>query len=134
MQRLTLSSIWALLAAFEDPLPVSSVKQANTFEGAFVTGVDSVSWIANNTKKLLGPESCGPYCWTILSTAVFGKKNKVPQVRLILSFLRLLIFFFHLVEYRNQSVDVLIFMTQLRFHWGWGRGRGVLDLGYKLQI
>ncbi|XP_073271291.1 uncharacterized protein [Primulina huaijiensis] len=79
MKRLTLSSIWALLAAFEDPLPVSSLEQEITFEGAFVTGVDSVSWIANNTKKLLGPESSGPYCWTILSTAAFGKQNKVPQ-------------------------------------------------------
>ncbi|KZV39944.1 hypothetical protein F511_11324 [Dorcoceras hygrometricum] len=79
MKRLTLSSIWALLAAFEDPLPVSSVDPAITFEGAFVTGVDSISWIANNTKKLLGSESSGPYCWTILSTATFGKQNKVPQ-------------------------------------------------------
>ncbi|KAH9699140.1 hypothetical protein KPL71_024230 [Citrus sinensis] len=33
MKRLELSSIWALLAAFEDPLPLGS---ASTFEGAFV--------------------------------------------------------------------------------------------------
>uniref|UniRef100_A0A803NDB5 Uncharacterized protein n=1 Tax=Chenopodium quinoa TaxID=63459 RepID=A0A803NDB5_CHEQI len=36
MKRLDLSSIWALLAAFDDPLPLSS-----TFEGAFVNGIDA---------------------------------------------------------------------------------------------
>ncbi|KAL3829865.1 hypothetical protein ACJIZ3_018667 [Penstemon smallii] len=75
MKRLDLSSIWALLAAFEDPLPVSTIE----FEGAFVKGVDSLSWMANNTKKLFGSGSSGPHCWTFFSTAAFGKQNKVPQ-------------------------------------------------------
>lgn len=72
MKRLDLSSIWALLAAFEDPLPVP-------FEGAFVKGVDSLSWMANNTKKLSPLSDSGPHCWTFFSTASFGKRNKVPQ-------------------------------------------------------
>ncbi|PON46101.1 FAD/NAD(P)-binding domain containing protein [Parasponia andersonii] len=78
MKRLELSSIWALLAAFEDPLPVI-MSDGFPFEGAFVRGVDSVSWMANNTKKLLGSSNNGPDCWTFLSTAAYGKRNKVPQ-------------------------------------------------------
>ncbi|KAM6577050.1 hypothetical protein CsatB_028887 [Cannabis sativa] len=78
MKRLELSSIWALLAAFDDPLLVPE-RDGLSFEGAFVKGVDSVSWMANNTKKLLGSNSDGPDCWTFLSTAAYGKHNKVPQ-------------------------------------------------------
>ncbi|GKV12458.1 hypothetical protein SLEP1_g23599 [Rubroshorea leprosula] len=77
MKRLELSSIWALLAAFEDPLPLRD--GAVTFEGAFVKGFDSVSWMANNTMKLLGSRSNGAHCWTFFSTAAYGKRNKVPQ-------------------------------------------------------
>lgn len=78
MKRLELSSIWALLAAFEDPLPFSGNTEVS-FEGAFVRGIDSVSWMANNTKKLLPSRSDGPHCWTFFSTAAYGKQNKVPQ-------------------------------------------------------
>ncbi|KAF3452312.1 hypothetical protein FNV43_RR02745 [Rhamnella rubrinervis] len=79
MKRLELSSIWALLAAFDDPLPIPSNENGFPFEGAFVKGVNSISWMANNTKKLLGSSSDGPNCWTFLSTAAYGKQNKVPQ-------------------------------------------------------
>ncbi|XP_057963253.1 uncharacterized protein LOC131154467 isoform X2 [Malania oleifera] len=79
MKRLELSSIWALLAAFEDPLPILGSASNLHFEGAFVEGVDSLSWMANNTMKLSGSSSSGPHCWTFLSTAAFGKQNKVPQ-------------------------------------------------------
>uniref|UniRef100_M1CMN4 Oxidoreductase n=1 Tax=Solanum tuberosum TaxID=4113 RepID=M1CMN4_SOLTU len=79
MKRLELSSIWALLAAFEDPLPTALNAASLPFEGTFVKGVESVSWMANNTKKLLASDS-GPQCWTFFSTATFGKQNKVPQV------------------------------------------------------
>ncbi|XP_020520240.1 uncharacterized protein LOC18429487 isoform X2 [Amborella trichopoda] len=75
MKRLELSSIWALLAAFEDPLPI----QEAPFEGAFVKGVDTLSWMANNTRKLFPAQKHGPHCWTFFSTAAFGKRNKVPQ-------------------------------------------------------
>lgn len=74
LQRLDLSSIWALLAAFEDPLPLTF-----PFEGAFVKGVDALSWMANNSAKLSSTQG-GPHCWTFFSTAAFGKQNKVPQV------------------------------------------------------
>ncbi|XP_021859232.1 uncharacterized protein [Spinacia oleracea] len=73
MKRLDLSSIWALLAAFEDPLPLTF-----PFEGAFVKGVDALSWMANNSAKLSSTQG-GPHCWTFFSTAAFGKQNKVPQ-------------------------------------------------------
>jgi hypothetical protein len=76
---LELSSIWALLAAFEDPLPFPGNTEV-PFEGAFVRGIDSVSWMANNTKKLLASKSDGPNCWTFLSTTAYGKQTKVPQV------------------------------------------------------
>ncbi|XP_058224664.1 uncharacterized protein LOC131333881 [Rhododendron vialii] len=79
MKRLELSSIWALLAAFEDPLPIPPNALTFPFEGAFVKGVDSLSWMANNTKKLSCSPNTGPDCWTFFSTAAFGKRNKVPQ-------------------------------------------------------
>ncbi|KAK4282903.1 hypothetical protein QN277_014227 [Acacia crassicarpa] len=79
MKRLELSSIWALLAAFDDPLRLPGSTAAIPFEGAFVKGVDSLSWMGNNTKKLLKSQSGGPHCWTFFSTAAYGKQNKVPQ-------------------------------------------------------
>ncbi|KGN60790.1 uncharacterized protein LOC101219713 [Cucumis sativus] len=79
MKRLELSSIWALLAAFEDPLPFPDTAEKFPFEGAFVKGVDSLSWMANNNKKFLNFQKDGPHCWTFLSTAAYGKQNKVPQ-------------------------------------------------------
>ncbi|KAL5712284.1 hypothetical protein ACHQM5_014473 [Ranunculus cassubicifolius] len=79
MKTLELSSIWALLAAFEDPLPIPSDISTTPFEGAFVKGVDSLSWMANNTRKLFPSKSGGPHCWTFFSSAAYAKKNKVPQ-------------------------------------------------------
>ncbi|MCO5591133.1 hypothetical protein L7F22_045114 [Adiantum nelumboides] len=80
MKRLELSSIWALMAAFDQPLPTLSLPNGGgQIEGAFVNGIDSLSWMGNNTAKLQGSQNSGPYCWTFLSTAKYGKKNKVPQ-------------------------------------------------------
>ncbi|KAK4755494.1 hypothetical protein SAY87_009251 [Trapa incisa] len=79
MKALELSSIWALLAAFEDPLPVNGSGGSTLFEGAFVKGVDSLSWMANNSTKLSNSDNRGPHCWTFFSTAAYGKKTKVPQ-------------------------------------------------------
>lgn len=79
MKRLELSSIWAVLAAFEDPLPIPSDVTRHPFEGAFVKGVDALSWMANNTQKLFPSQSVGPHCWTFFSSAAYGKRNKVPQ-------------------------------------------------------
>ncbi|KAF6173463.1 hypothetical protein GIB67_027158 [Kingdonia uniflora] len=79
MKRLELSAIWALLAAFEDPLPIPCSTSTTPFEGAFVKGVDALSWMANNTKKLFPSTISGPQCWTFFSTGAYGKRNKVPQ-------------------------------------------------------
>ncbi|CAI9282142.1 unnamed protein product [Lactuca saligna] len=79
MKRLDLSSIWALLAAFEEPLPLPPKAAGIPFEGAFVKGIDSISWIGNNTQKLFNSQNEGPHCWTIFSTSSFGKRHKVPQ-------------------------------------------------------
>lgn len=76
MKRLELSSIWALLAAFEEPLPLPEGLESSRLDGAFIEGVNAVSWMANNSYKL---KKDGPHCWTFFSTAAFGKRNKVPQ-------------------------------------------------------
>ncbi|XP_010524948.1 PREDICTED: uncharacterized protein LOC104802845 isoform X2 [Tarenaya hassleriana] len=74
MKRLDLSSIWALLAAFDEPLPTVN------FEGAFVKGVEPLSWMGNNSAKLMkSSNGGGPHCWTFFSTEAYGKQNKVPQ-------------------------------------------------------
>ncbi|KAH9699126.1 hypothetical protein KPL71_024223 [Citrus sinensis] len=57
------------------PSPVTACGSAATFEGAFVKGVDSISWMANHSAKLLSCRSDGPHCWTFFSTAAYGKRN-----------------------------------------------------------
>lgn len=80
MKRLELSSIWALMAAFNEPLPAPALSSGSVqVEGAFVMGIDALSWMGNNTAKLQPAQHSGPYCWTFFSTAKYGKKNKVPQ-------------------------------------------------------
>ncbi|KAK3136913.1 hypothetical protein QOZ80_5BG0444890 [Eleusine coracana subsp. coracana] len=79
MKRLELSSVWALLAAFEDPLPIPQSDSHGVLEGAFVRDVDSLSWMGNNTRKLFPMQTGGRECWTFLSTAAYGRRNKVPQ-------------------------------------------------------
>ncbi|XP_038972592.1 uncharacterized protein LOC120104827 [Phoenix dactylifera] len=65
--------------AFKDPLSIPHNGAFTDFEGAFVKGVDSLSWMANNTSKLFPLHSDMPQCWTFFSTAAYGKRNKVPQ-------------------------------------------------------
>lgn len=79
MKRLELSSIWALMAAFEEALPIPEGVGGSRLDGAFVEGVSAVSWMANNSSKLDNADKDGPHCWTFFSTAAYGKKNKVPQ-------------------------------------------------------
>ncbi|GBG78294.1 hypothetical protein CBR_g26324 [Chara braunii] len=94
MKRLELSAIWALLAAFQGPLPMpAGVRESGhaAFDGAFVDGIPSISWMGNNTTKLMqgskpngnstrgGRREGGSHCWTFFSTAAFGRRNKVPQ-------------------------------------------------------
>jgi predicted NAD/FAD-dependent oxidoreductase len=79
MKRLELSSIWALMAAFDEPLPSPLGLDSRALDGAFVEGVNAISWMGNNTSKLPLSKDRAPHCWTFFSTAAFGKKNKVPQ-------------------------------------------------------
>jgi len=70
MGRLKLSAIWCTLAAFERPLGAP-------FEAAYVANAPALSWAANNSKKL-GLDGSSE-CWTLFSTAAYGRANKVPQ-------------------------------------------------------
>lgn len=79
MKKLELSAVWALLAAFRDPLLIPHSGALMSFEAAFVKGVDSISWMANNTSKLFPLQRELPQCWTFFSTAAYGRRNKVPQ-------------------------------------------------------
>ncbi|KAH9659254.1 hypothetical protein KPL70_023785 [Citrus sinensis] len=56
----------------------SQAVQCSDFGGAFVRGVDSVSWMANNSTKLLSSQSDGSHCWTFFSTTAYREGNKVP--------------------------------------------------------
>ena len=69
------------MAAFEEAIPIPEGVAGGNLDGAFVEGVSAVSWMANNSKKLNGTAQDAPHCWTFFSTAAYGKKNKVPQVR-----------------------------------------------------
>lgn len=80
VRRLKLNAVWVLMAAFAAPLPVPA-----RLEGAFISGSEVLSWAANNSAKLTVLEGGaaqaqqGPECWTLISTAAYGKANKVPQ-------------------------------------------------------
>lgn len=111
MKRLQLSSIWCSMVAFGSPLPVPtaadrprgmhpheeegvsrSAEKADAvrgmrMEGAFVEGVPSVAWMCNNSAKLgregeRGGGAGGLECWTVFSSAEYGRQNKVPQERI----------------------------------------------------
>ncbi|CAI5505041.1 unnamed protein product [Closterium sp. Naga37s-1] len=95
MKRLELSSIWASIIAFEKPLLANGSATRGHFDAAFVEGVPAVAWMCNNTAKLGdlggagrgdGGEGSGAVrrgegmeCWTVFSSAAYGKRNKVPQ-------------------------------------------------------
>ena len=86
VRRLKLNAVWVLMAAFAAPLPVPA-----GLEGAFISGSEVLAWAGNNSAKLglLGgataqqaqraQQAQGPECWTLISTAAYGKANKVPQ-------------------------------------------------------
>ncbi|GAY56041.1 hypothetical protein CUMW_168740 [Citrus unshiu] len=50
--------------------------QCSDFRGAFVRGVDSVSWMANNSTKLLSSQSDGSHYWTFFNTAAYGERKQ----------------------------------------------------------
>ncbi|KAL1215139.1 hypothetical protein V5N11_028602 [Cardamine amara subsp. amara] len=50
------------------------------FEGAFVNGVESLSWMGNNSAKLMKSGNGGfPHCWTFFSTVAYRKHNQLPK-------------------------------------------------------
>jgi predicted NAD/FAD-dependent oxidoreductase len=70
MARMKLSAIWCVMVAFAEPLNAPC-------EGAYVTGWPALAWAGNNSAKMgLGG---GEECWTLLSTAAYGRANKCPQ-------------------------------------------------------
>jgi predicted NAD/FAD-dependent oxidoreductase len=71
MARMKLSAIWCLCVAFAEPLNAPC-------EGAYVTGLPALAWAGNNSAKM-GLGGGGNECWTLLSTAAYGKANKCPQ-------------------------------------------------------
>ncbi|KAK9185372.1 hypothetical protein WN943_025728 [Citrus x changshan-huyou] len=72
----------SLLKQLQDSLPPRPVQECSavTFEGAFVKGVDSVSWMANNSAKLLSFHSDGSHYWTFFGIAASGKGDKVLSI------------------------------------------------------
>jgi predicted NAD/FAD-dependent oxidoreductase len=71
MARMKLSSIWCLMVAFASPLGAP-------FEGAHVAGLPALSWAGNNTAKL-GLTGSQQECWSLFSSAAYGRANKCPQ-------------------------------------------------------
>ncbi len=71
MARMKLSALWCLCVAFAEPLQAPC-------EGAYVSGLPALAWAANNSAKMRQP-GAAPECWTLLSTAAYGRANKVPQ-------------------------------------------------------
>ena len=71
MARMKLSSLWCLMVSFAEPLNAP-------FEGVHVAGQPALSWAGNNTAKLRLPKAV-PECWTLFSSAAYGRANKCPQ-------------------------------------------------------
>lgn len=70
--RLELSSLWVCL--LEVP------KKMVDFDGAFIEGDDILSWASNNSNKYPQRGSgSGKDVWTLISTPVYGARNKCPQ-------------------------------------------------------
>lgn len=73
MKRLKLNSVWAVVCEFDEPLGAP-------WDCAFVHGSDVLAMATNQSAKLeQPPEAAGREVWTLLSTAAYGKANKVPQ-------------------------------------------------------
>ena len=101
LRRLKLSAIWVLMVAFKGKVPVPAVavvegdgkgrqqqqqQMMMMMEGAFIQNSEILSWVGNNTAKLrsggvvdVESEDDVVEAWTLMSTAKYGKMNKVPQ-------------------------------------------------------
>lgn len=79
LMQLRLNAVWVAMVALPGLPPMKQY-----FEGAFVDGDRSLSWVANNSAKLELRGGRGVpevSCWTLISTAAYGAANKVPQER-----------------------------------------------------
>lgn len=83
-RKLILSSVWALMVAFDESLMGTN----DSMQGAHVTGSDTIAWVSNVTAKraLSGghastpsPSSTVPECWVVHSTPTYARDNKCPQ-------------------------------------------------------
>lgn len=81
-RKLILSSVWALMVAFEKPLKGLPTRM----EGAHVSGSDVVAWCSNVTAKRAHSRrdastfsATQPECWVVHSTPAYAKDNKCPQ-------------------------------------------------------
>ena len=68
--KLRLSSIWMVAIQFQKGLELP-------FAAAFVQAPSGLSFICNQQNKFVS--SGRGECWVLLSTAEYGKRNKVPQ-------------------------------------------------------
>ena len=84
-RKLILSSVWALMLAFDEPVALPN--GAAAMEGAHVVGSDVVAWCSNVTAKRRSaagaddpaPGSRGGECWVVHSTPTYARDNKCPQ-------------------------------------------------------
>ena len=75
MKRLRLSAMWVCLVAFDGPVGAD-------FDAADVEGSEVLRFAANQSAKGVAQQAAmvgGGECWTLISTDVYGRKNKVPQ-------------------------------------------------------
>jgi predicted NAD/FAD-dependent oxidoreductase len=80
-RKLILSSVWALMVAFDEPLEFPD--SSDLLEGAHVAGSDVIAWCSNVTAKRAhggtSSSSVRPECWVIHSTPTYARDNKCPQ-------------------------------------------------------
>lgn len=69
-QTMQLCSLWVLMIKIKSRMGLP-------FEGLHVENDEQISWIGNNTAKY--KQSHSGECWSVLSTADFASKHKVPQ-------------------------------------------------------
>ena len=81
-RKLILSSVWALMLVFDEPLAKKLPAANANMEGAHVVGSDVVAWCSNVTAKRRsagGVRTPGGECWVVHSTPSYARDNKCPQ-------------------------------------------------------
>jgi predicted NAD/FAD-dependent oxidoreductase len=83
-RKLILSSVWALMLVFDEPLAKKLPAANKDMEGAHVVGSDVVAWCSNVTAKRRSAGAAslaafGGECWVVHSTPTYARDNKCPQ-------------------------------------------------------